>query len=153
VQFNTFEDCQVGMFIGGGRRNAVVGNMFRGCDTALHIDNRGSGCYNISCFPNCPGNCDASTIWDKVGLNNSKNGKLLALGPVRKQYTSGPWAARFPELGELLTVGTLGDPILNVIASNSACGCGAFLPKQYNASVIEKRYLGVVTNNTVKAKC
>ena len=55
------------MFIGGGRRNQVAKNTMHHCDTAVHFDQRGHGCYNVSCFPNCPGNCDASTIWDVVG--------------------------------------------------------------------------------------
>ena len=41
---NTFIDCQVGMFIGGGTRNVVANNTMRHCDTAVHFDQRGHNC-------------------------------------------------------------------------------------------------------------
>ena len=42
IRHNTFVDCQVGTWIGGGRRNTVVLNRYEKCDTAVHIDNRGT---------------------------------------------------------------------------------------------------------------
>merc|ERR1711994_372178 len=46
---NSFIDCQVGSFIGGGRRNKVINNYYEHCDTAQHIDNRGMNWQKSSC--------------------------------------------------------------------------------------------------------
>ena len=38
---NSFIDCHVGSFIGGGRRNSVLENTYTNCSVAVHEDNRG----------------------------------------------------------------------------------------------------------------
>lgn len=160
---NSFEDCQVGMFIGGGRHNAVLNNTFRDCDTAVHIDSRGHGCFDVHCFPNCPGNCDASAIWGAVGnVTTAPNGTILRLGPIKTQYRTPPWSTQFPDVLHLLdhVPGTaLGDPVYNTIAGNDACGCGTFLPATCSGSGkpcsddIVKTWKGTVEKNTVYSNC
>ena len=174
---NTFIDCQVGMFIGGGQRNVVANNTMQHCDTAVHFDQRGHNCYNVSCFPSCPGNCDASTIWGCAGLPSdlcddpdggvgnvtvAANGTVLRLGPIKRRYTTPPWSTVFPGVGQLLDAGMasqLGDPLLNRIVGNVACGCGTFLPATCSSSGascaadIQDRWMGEVRDNTVHANC
>ena len=126
------------MFIGGGRRNAVLNNTFRACDTAVHFDSRGVGCYDTHCYPNCPGNCAADVIWGAVGnVTMANNGTVLHLGPIKSQYHMPPWSTEFPEVSHLLDSEpgvTLGDPLYNTIAGNAACGCGTFLPDKCSGS-------------------
>ena len=44
---NTFINCSSGVgaavFVGGGRLNAITGNHFESCPTAIHFDSRGTG--------------------------------------------------------------------------------------------------------------
>ena len=205
VTNNTFEDCQVGVFIGasrgfgvpqysyagqlprcvlpscpglkssrvgllvqtgGGRSNKVLHNTMRNCDSAIHFDDRGHGCFSLKCFPNCPGNCAAMTIWGLVGnitttggkLPPDGSGKLVGLGPVFREYVTMPWLGRYPALSELLTVGTLGDPILNIIEGNRACGCARMLDAgrddpAWFVHLVADEYMGVVRNNVNVTAC
>jgi hypothetical protein len=48
---NTFEDCFTGLLLGGGRRHAVFGNVFRNVSTAIRLDNRGMTWQKSYCTP------------------------------------------------------------------------------------------------------
>ena len=48
---NTFKNCQVGTFIGGGRRNHVHNNQYYNCTVAVHEDNRGMTWRKDDCSP------------------------------------------------------------------------------------------------------
>ena len=48
---NTFKNCYVGTFIGGGRRNIVHNNQYYNCTTAVHEDNRGLTWQKSECNP------------------------------------------------------------------------------------------------------
>ena len=48
---NTFKNCYVGTFIGGGRRNNVYNNQYYNCTTAVHEDNRGLTWQKSECSP------------------------------------------------------------------------------------------------------
>lgn len=48
---NTFKNCYVGTFIGGGRRNNVYNNHYYNCTTAVHEDNRGLTWQKSECSP------------------------------------------------------------------------------------------------------
>lgn len=48
---NTFSNCHVGSFIGGGRRNQVFNNSYHNCSTAVHEDNRGMSWQKAFCSP------------------------------------------------------------------------------------------------------
>lgn len=213
---NTFDDCQVGMFVGGGRRNIVLNNSYRACDTAVHFDSRGHGCFDTKCYPNCPGNCDAATIWTAVGnvttttthANGSANRRsatgtgttvLLRLGPIKAEYLNPPWSTAFPAISHLLDdapataaagdddtddhddsdhgqqrrhvagggggggagggVASLGDPVMNSIVGNVACGCGVFLSPTCSDSGktceddIVTKWQGTVHGNIVQTTC
>ena len=51
VYNNTFNNCQVGTFIGGGRRNHVHNNQYYNCTIAVHEDNRGMTWRKDDCSP------------------------------------------------------------------------------------------------------
>lgn len=51
VYNNTFTNCHVGSFIGGGRRNQVLNNSYHNCSTAVHEDNRGMSWQKAFCSP------------------------------------------------------------------------------------------------------
>jgi len=146
---NTFIDCQIGMFIGGGRRNTVMFNTFQHCDTAVHLDARGVGCYQASCYPNCPGNCDADTIWGPSGIDGSvsASGKFVP----NPKWAQLPWGQRFPELTSIAIDGRMGDPVHNIIEGNQVCGCGQFLDQ--NSTRITADWMGVVADNMVRVVC
>jgi len=48
---NTFKNCYVGTFIGGGRRNYVHHNHYYDCTIAVHVDNRGMNWQKSFCSP------------------------------------------------------------------------------------------------------
>ena len=74
VEQNTFLDCEVGTFTGGGRRNRVAGNTYARCGTAHYLNeqvgsNTASGTSEISSF-----GCGQSAIISARGLVDiSKN--------------------------------------------------------------------------------
>ena len=41
VENNTFVDCQIGLFVGGGRRNLLRGNRCTRCGTVFYLNNQG----------------------------------------------------------------------------------------------------------------
>ena len=90
------------------------------------------------------------------------NGTVLRLGPIKRRYTTPPWSTVFPGVGQLLDAGMasqLGDPLLNRIVGNVACGCGTFLPATCSSSGascaadIQGRWMSEVRDNTVHANC
>ena len=42
-------NAQMGLMVGGGRKNIVANNKFIGCDVAIHVDNRGMGSESVMC--------------------------------------------------------------------------------------------------------
>lgn len=48
---NTFKNCHVGTFIGGGRDNSVYNNHYYNCSIAVHEDNRGLTWEKSFCSP------------------------------------------------------------------------------------------------------
>ena len=56
---NTFKNCYVGTFIGGGRRNYVHNNHYYNCTTAVHEDNRGLTWQKSFCSPVSTSDCFA----------------------------------------------------------------------------------------------
>eukprot|EP00935_MAST-01C_sp_MAST-1C-sp1_P002107 g2107.t1 len=120
----TFSNCQVGSFIGGGRRNIVTGNYYEHCDTAQHLDNRGMGwqkgdtqCTDV-CAPLSPGcTCDTGG----------------AEWMATKSTAAAQWAARWPYLTKIRT-DRLGQPAYNVISGNTYCKCGKFIDASKQSS-------------------
>ena len=52
IHDNLFENCYVGSFIGGGRRNKVYSNKYINCTrSAVHVDDRGLTWQKAECSP------------------------------------------------------------------------------------------------------
>ena len=49
IENNTVINAQMGLMVGGGRKNIVANNRFIGCDVAIHVDNRGMGSESVMC--------------------------------------------------------------------------------------------------------
>ena len=56
VDNNTFTDCQIGVYISGGRDNTLKRNYFENCDLAVHCNARGLQWERSRCF--CDDECD-----------------------------------------------------------------------------------------------
>ena len=122
---NSFLDCQIGTWVGGGRRNVITNNYYRECGTAVHMDNRGTRggakradqCDDV-CKPLTPG-CDCNT------------------GAAEWMVTESPaaieWGARWPYLKTIRT-DLLGQPAHNIVDDNTYCGCGQFIDASLNAT-------------------
>jgi hypothetical protein len=67
VTGNTFVECQVGTFTGGGRRNRITNNTYRNCGTAHYLNNQGMNWDNSTVYPQCdevapPGYDEGETV-------------------------------------------------------------------------------------------
>ena len=117
IENNSFVDCQVGSFIGGGRDNTVVGNYYERCDTAQHFDNRGMNWQKTACA--CDGTCEPLSAG--CGCNAAAASWML-----HNSSAAGTWAARFPEMATVSTDRQC-EPAHNTISHNTYCKCGRFL--------------------------
>jgi len=101
VEGNIFEMAGTGIMVGGGRDNSVVGNIFLGCQPAVHVDERGKG-------------------WAKEYLKD--NGGWNFLESIREmRLDQPPYRDRYPRLTNILSE----DPAKasgNVVRQNMAFG-------------------------------
>lgn len=143
---NTFIDCQVGMFIGGGRRNEVKYNRFEQCDLAVHLDDRGKGCFDPKCFPNCAGHlCDGDTLWASVGGTDDD------LTQVGEKFRTLPWATRYPEIPNIPVDGEMGAPVYTQIVGNRYCKCKDFF--NFNVTQVVDDWRGTFADNAEVSDC
>jgi hypothetical protein len=112
---NSFLNCQIGSFIGGGRRNVVRDNYYELCDTAQHLDNRGMN------WENSATNC--TTIGQPFS-NTCNTG--AAIWMITQSPAAKTWASRFPYLSNI-EKDRLCMPAYNNISNNKYCKCGKFL--------------------------
>jgi hypothetical protein len=135
---NTFLNCQIGSFIGGGRRNTVTGNYYEHCDTAQHLDNRGMNWEKSA--------TDCTTVCEPLGAgcgcNTGAAEWMLTKAPAAAQ-----WAARFPFLKTIRT-DRLGQPAYNTITDNTYCKCGKFI----DASKKDSGSWGTKVENNIELK-
>jgi hypothetical protein len=121
IHNNTFDNVQTAILMGGGRNNTISSNRFKRCDYVVHFDARGEGCFNKSCYPDCPGGfCShAQIIWDALQLR---------VGPNVTSADREAWLTAYPELGEI----SLGDkgtaargfpglPVYDIVSNNLWC--------------------------------
>ena len=113
VTDNTFTDCTVCSFIGGGRRNIITGNRFVRCGTVQYLNNQGvsdpseNGAGMIHCTEvAAPFTTTCST------------------GAATWMATKGPaavtWARRWPEMTQIMEDNP-GRPAHNIVANNTFC--------------------------------
>lgn len=91
---NLFRNCQIGSFIGGGRRNIVMHNTYEKCDVAQHIDNRGQNWEKTA--TSCT-ECTGPPF--TCGCNPGVSDWMLAKSPAASE-----WARRFPYMKEIRSV-------------------------------------------------
>ena len=137
ISNNTFTNCQVGSFIGGGRRTIVRENRYEHCDTAQHVDNRGMGWEKsatqcTSCV-GPPTNCTCNPGVVEWFISDSPAAEM--------------WETRFPYLKQIRTT-KLGAPTLNIVSNNTFCKCGQFI----DASASDMKSWGSVVSNNVEVK-
>jgi len=133
IENNSFIDCQVGSFIGGGRRNIVRHNNYVKCDTAQHIDNRGMNWEKGS------DTCNDVSPPFKTTCNPGAAQWMITKGPA-----SALWRKLWPEL-EQIQQDHLGLPARNVIANNTFCDCGRCChPSENKQNLCRRRGVGVI---------
>jgi parallel beta-helix repeat protein len=113
---NTFINCDVGVLLGGGKDNTVVGNSFVDMSTyAVTLDNRGLNWQAAFCKP----------------------GGQLEQSLVKVNYLTNAAYAKYPFILSTMSGNGSCVPSNNVVANNTYCGSFAFLgastPKQVAA--------------------
>jgi len=104
---NTFENCDTGVLLGGGRDNHFSNNHFSNNSLAIHFDNRGMNWENAACLNN--------------GTYLAEVNELLA-GDLGSE-----WKERYPEMVSLSEEDRLCTPVDNIIENNTYTGCENFM--------------------------
>ena len=110
---NTFVDCTVCSFIGGGRRNTIVGNRFVRCGTVQYLNNQGISdpSENGAGMINCTEVAAPFTT-------------MCSTGAATWMTTKGPaaaaWVDRWPEMTQIME-NYPGRPAYNLIVNNTYC--------------------------------
>eukprot|EP01147_Barroeca_monosierra_P010809 gene10809-2890_t len=126
VYNNTFYDCQVGVFIGGGRSHHVKFNTFEKCDTAVHVDTRGLSWQSQYCLP----------------------GGIFQQELEGFNYQNPPYAQRYPVLPNIMNELPC-YPVYNQVTDNEACDCQQFI--DYNITTLTK-WRNVIMDNETRNK-
>ena len=113
---NVFYKAGRAAFVGGGRDNTVVDNLFIECQQAVHLDVRG-----------------LSRAKPGQGV---KDGWDLLAKIEKYDYKNPPWSTRYPRLARVMEEEPL-LPVGNLVAGNVAVDCKEWL----NASKQTKEYL------------
>ena len=110
---NTFSDCHICTFIGGGRRNRIEGNRFVRCGTAQYFNDQGITDPSI----NGVGMVNCSEVLAPFQT-------VCSTGAATWMTTQGPaaaaWARRWPEMTTIME-DSPGYPAFNAIVNNSYC--------------------------------
>mmetsp|Transcript_45387 Transcript_45387/g.125125 ORF Transcript_45387/g.125125 Transcript_45387/m.125125 type:complete len:524 (-) Transcript_45387:1393-2964(-) len=116
VTGNTFVECQVGTFTGGGRRNLITNNTYRNCGTVHYLNNQGMNWDNSTVYPQC----------DVVAPPGYDQGETVcSTGAATWMATEGPaaaeWAAKWPEMININS-DFPGEPAHSSLSGNTYCG-------------------------------
>jgi len=153
---NTFEDCDTGLALCGGRDNTVVANRFNQCTTPLYFDNRGM--TNERPKWRCDLTCDFNTS-ETGALGGSCAGCPPAGPPYELRGPAGKeWARRWPRLEEEQTdprcwsTSSGMAPCNNNVSANVYCGSApqfvTFGGLGPNTTAIPADWSSVVAGNT-----
>jgi hypothetical protein len=115
VAGNAFIDCQVGAFVGGGRRNAIVNNSFTRVGTVQYLNDQGDG-------------FDASTVHctEEAPPFSTTCSTGAARWMATKASAWREWRLRWPEMVNISTDHS-GPPYRTSVRGNTYCDCGALL--------------------------
>ena len=142
LESNTFIDCNIGTWLGGGRENIVTGNRYEQCGTAVHMDNRGTRggaaradqCDDV-CLP----------LSDGCQCNTGAAEWMASRTPAAEV-----WASRFPQLRTMRNATLLGQPAYCNISANTYCGCDRFIDATRNQT---DKWNTTVENNMNVSDC
>jgi hypothetical protein len=112
---NSFEDCEVGTFTGGGRRNVIVNNSYRNCGTVHYLNNQGMT------FDSAAVQCDKPVAPAPQDCSTG-----AARWMATRSAAAGEYAARWPEMLNI-SQDDPGPPAHNLLAGNRYCGCGELI--------------------------
>ena len=112
VEGNTFIDCQVGSFIGGGRRNLIIGNRFERCGTVQYLNDQGRT------FDKNTVECDDVKPPFKTTCSTGAAEWMVTQSPAARD-----WAEQWPEMKQLRNhfAAHVGWPAFSAIINNSYC--------------------------------
>jgi hypothetical protein len=151
VAGNTFLNCDVGTFVGGGRDNHFHHNHYENCNLAQHIDNRGM---------TWDSGCNACTIggWTNSSSCACTNGTGCAPAvawALVNDPASAAFVAAFPEVKTAVLPAHGGQdicvPVGNRFEDNTYCKCAKYL--DVDVSTVEVSWKSVARNNTEVFTC
>ena len=105
------------LLIGGGRSNVFADNAvrgYRGGSAIVHFDDRGGGAGTTNCV---------------------RAGSTLAQGLAAVPYTTGVWAARFPDLARILADAPCAARHTAIVGNSFCDVAGAAFIDQSNATI------------------
>mmetsp|Transcript_21371 Transcript_21371/g.40165 ORF Transcript_21371/g.40165 Transcript_21371/m.40165 type:complete len:684 (+) Transcript_21371:212-2263(+) len=113
---NTFVDCEVGTFTGGGRRNIIANNTYINVGTVHYLNNQGMNWDKDTVCDGCseikpPGYSEGETVCSTGAAT-----WMASFGPAAEG-----WASKWPEM---LTIGDdyCGEPAYSSLTDNVYCG-------------------------------
>lgn len=111
VTNNSFTDCQIGLFVGGGRSNLFRGNRFVRCGTVFYLNNQGM----VGQFDNPTVNCSEVKAPFQTTCSTGAAEWMLTKAPAAVE-----WAKAWPEM-ESIRSDHLGYPAHTELADSVYC--------------------------------
>jgi len=112
---NTFVDCHVASFIGGGRHNVVKRNRFINCGTVQYINDQGRTFDSKSVI---------CTDVSPPGRTTCSTG--AAKWMVTKAPAAAEWMILWPQMNTISSDPNLGYPAGTLVEENTYCNCTEF---------------------------
>jgi len=146
---NTFFNCSVGTFIGGGRLNSFHDNNYHFCDIAHHFDNRGMGWEHGDVHCMSKYNQSNPCLRDKGCSCNPAAASHEFAGPVGAQWAA-KWHALQQSLADPNCAGADGFvPCYNAVVNNTFCNTSRFI----DATQVETDSWHSTVHNNSNASC
>lgn len=113
---NTFIDCEVGTFTGGGRRNIIENNTYINVGTVHYLNNQGMNWDEDTVCDGCDEVAPPGYLEDQTVCSTGAATWMATEGPAAKV-----WTEKWPEM---LTIGDdyCGEPAFSSLKNNKYCG-------------------------------
>jgi len=138
---NTFELCQVGSFIGGGRGNLIHNNVFKHCGTVQYLNNQGMT------FDKDTVQCDGPV----APPFQTTCSTAAAVWMTSQAPAAARWLRQWPQLADIRK-DDCGQPAHNVIQDNAYCDCPELISSNVQPGDLTAWHV-VVRNNTKTKDC
>ena len=135
---NTIRDSEVGVLVGGGRRNLVVNNTFERVGTMVYLNAQGTN------FDNPSDNCSDVSPPLSTQCNTGAAEWMLTKAPARHE-----WASRWPEMRRIRQE-HLGYPYGTQIKGNSYCATPLFISGPDEMDAAKARTVFVEVDGNIK---